>query len=372
MPTVADIIKIIEKMAPRRLAEEWDNVGLHFGDPDWPVSTVFVSLDPSLAALEAAASAGAEMLVTHHPLIFRPVKHIRLNTPFGKTIDFAARNRMAVYCAHTNLDATDGGVNDALAEAIGLKVSGPLAPAPEADRFKLVVFVPPADAEKIFAAVWEVCSGQIGKYRQCAFHNTGTGRFVPGEGSRPHTGTAGTPVRTEEIRIEIPVQKGDIDAVISRIKAVHPYETVAYDVYPLFGDQSDNGIGRIGEFSETRTLEQVAAAVRQTLGLAVVKVAGPVGLEIKKAAVCSGSGASMAGAFLSSGAQLYISGDMNHHAALDIAAAGLGLIDIGHFASERVIVPVLGDRIAQAAQRMGIPVRVIPWRDEPDPFRPVF
>ncbi len=368
MPTVADIMRIMDQMAPRRLAENWDNVGLHYGDPDWPVSTVFVALDPTANAMEAAISANADMLVTHHPLIFKPVTHIHTQTPVGRVIDLAAKNRIAVFCAHTNLDAAVGGINDVLAGKIGLNVIGSLSADPEVQRYKLVVFAPPGDMDRIFDAVWKTSAGKIGSYSQCAFYSNGVGQFFPGNDSRPAAGTFGRLTRTDETRIEIPVNPEDIDDVIGRIKASHSYETVAYDIYPLYREESGEGLGRIGEFPETRTLLEVAGAVKRALSLKVVKIAGPEGLAVKKAAVCSGGGTGMIGDFLASDAQVYISGDLNHHVALDVVANNRGLIDIGHFTSERLIVPVLTARIEAEAAKASLPVRVVPWNDEPDPF----
>ncbi len=261
MATVADIMRIMDQMAPRRLAEKWDNVGLHYGDPDRPVSTVFVSLDPTVNAMEAAISAGADMLVTHHPLIFKPVTQINTKTPVGRVIDLASKNRIAVFCAHTNLDAAAGGVNDVLAGKIGLNVTGPLSAAPEVQRYKLVVFAPPGDMDHILDALHDTSAGQIGSYSQCAFTSSGMGQFVPGSDSRPSVGTPGRMTRTDEIRIEIPVGREDIDEVVSRIKVVHSYETVGYDIYPLYREESGDGLGRIGEFPEMRTLLEVAGAV---------------------------------------------------------------------------------------------------------------
>lgn len=368
MPTVADIIHIMDQMAPRRLAEEWDNVGLHYGDPDWTASTVFVSLDPTIKAIEAAASAGASMLVTHHPLIFKPVKHIHTKSPVGAAIDLAARNRIAVFCAHTNLDAAVGGINDVLAEKIGLNVTGPLSSAPGLRRYKLVVFAPPDDAERILEAISGTSAGRIGNYRGCSFQSSGVGRFIPGNGSNPYAGAAGQPAQVDEIRIEIPLYRNDIDDVVKQIKANHRYETVAYDIYPLYTEKSVTGIGRIGEFSNVRSLLQVTEDIKEALSLKAVKIAGPPDLPVKTAAVCSGGGSSMAGDFLASRADVYVSGDLNHHVAMDIAAHNRGLIDIGHFTSEQVIVPVLANRIQEEANKTFIDVKVIPWRDERDPF----
>ncbi len=368
MTTVADIMQIIDNMAPGRLAEEWDNAGLQYGDSDRPVSTVLVALDPAFKAVETAARTGAQMLVTHHPLIFKPLKQIDTRSSAGRVIDFAARNDIAIYCAHTNLDSAEGGVNDVLAGMVGLESVRPLSVAREPQRYKLVVYAPAADAEPIAAAVSGTPAGVIGDYSGCAFFQEGRGRFVPGEDSIPYTGEPGKVFSGDETRIEMPVSEIHLDEVLRRIRKVHPYETMAYDIIPLYREKTGVGLGRIGQLQQEKTLGSLALEIRDSMGLSCVKIAGSPEMSVRTAALCSGGGGGMVGDFLSSSAQVYISGDLNHHIALDIAAAGKGLIDIGHFASERPVVPVLSRRIREACEKKGFAVEIISWEDEPDPF----
>lgn len=368
MSTIADIIRIMDGIAPQRLAEAWDNVGLHYGDPDWPVSTVFVSLDPTLKAVESAAAAGANLLITHHPLIFKPVNHLNVKTPVGAIIDLAARKKIAVFCAHTNLDSVMGGINDVLAEKIGMDVTGPLSFIPGEQQYKLVVFTPPGNADRIMDAVFaNVSVERPGNDAHCAFYNEGTCQCLSDKNGEARTGTVGRLTRTGEIRIEFSLGQSELDDVVGIIKNSHE-EMVTYDVYPLFQARSGNGLGRIGEFAQTRSLLELTKDIKHALSLKMVKFAGPEDLQIKTAAVCSGGGSGMTGDFLASKAQVYISGDMNHHAAIDIVASGRGLIDIGHFTSEQIIVPTLCSRIRAEAEKSNIPVSVIPWTREPDPF----
>ncbi len=368
MTTVAEIIRIIDSMAPGRLAEGWDNAGLQYGDPGRSVSTVLIALDPTRKAIETACSAGAQMLVTHHPLIFKPLTQIDIRTASGSVIDLAARNDIAVFCAHTNLDSAAGGVNDVLAEIVGIESLSPLSVALAPQRYNIVVFAPKHAADSIVEAVSGTSAGTIGEYEGCAFFQEGRGRFVPGDSSTPHTGEPGRVSTTDEIRIEMPVAEGDLDDVIRRIREIHPYETMACDIVPLYREKTDEGLGRIGRLRRENTLAGLAREIRETMGLSCVKIAGSPEMVVRTAALCSGGGGGMVGDFLSSSADVYISGDLNHHAALDIAAAGKGVIDIGHFASERPVVPVLSRRIREACEKKGFAVEVIAWEDEPDPF----
>ena len=354
MPKIGDIIRLLENIAPLRLAENWDNVGLHYGDPDWPVSHVFACLDPTIQAVNAAAAVGADLLVTHHPLIFKPLKNLNTKTPVGAVIDCAARRRIAVFCAHTNLDSAFGGINDVLAEKIGLNVTGPLSFVPEVQRYKLVVFAPSSDTKSIYTAISQTHSVRICNYNGCSFYSDGNGRFIP--------------ERAEDVRIEIPVLEADIHDVVKKVKSAHSHETVLYDIYPLNREKSGNGIGRIGEFQRTRSLVDTAHEIKQALSLKTVKIAGHPDLQIKTAAVCSGGGSQMIEDFLASGTHAYISGDLGHHAAIDIAGNNLGVIDIGHFASEQVAIPVICSRLEKEMEKESISVPVTPWTNETDPF----
>ncbi len=368
MPEVADIIRMLEHLAPRRLAEDWDNVGLQFGDPGWTADHIFVALDPTPGALDAAAAAGADMLVTHHPLIFKPLKSIDVTTPIGRMIDLAARKRIALFAAHTNLDSAAGGVNDVLARKIGLSTHAPLSPAIAENECKLVVFVPSRHADKVLDALSDTPAGSIGNYTSCSFHQAGRGRFKPDPSATPLIGTVGKLNETEEVRIETRVKKADLNKVLSRIRLEHPYETMAYDVYPLELEATSEGIGRLGSFDGVRRLADVAEDIKQRLGLTSVKFAGSPEMPVQTAAVCSGSGSGLLKEFLASDAQVYISGDLNHHAAIDTAVLHRGMIDIGHFASEQLIVPVLGRLIEERLAKNGFSAQVSTWAEEPDPF----
>ncbi|MGM0452208.1 MAG: Nif3-like dinuclear metal center hexameric protein [Thermodesulfobacteriota bacterium] len=368
MAKIADILQILEQIAPRELAEDWDNVGLQFGDAGWPVNRVFVALDPTMASLEAAVDTGADLLVTHHPLIFKPLKSVDVTTPTGAILDLAARKRVAVFAAHTNLDSVEGGINDVLAEKIGLCPHAPLSPARRTEVCKLVVFVPRSDADSVLDALSRTPAGNVGDYSACAFYGQGRGRFVPGEAAHPRTGSPGELTETDEVRIETRVEKSDIDTVITHLRRYHPYETMAYDIYPLHGQDSAAGLGRIGSFESRRDLKTVALDIKVRLGLKSVKFAGRADLPVKSAAICSGGGSGVVGDFMTSDADVFISGDLNHHHALDVAAGRRGLIDIGHFASEQLIVPVLARRIEDAVEQSELAVTVAPWSDEPDPF----
>jgi dinuclear metal center YbgI/SA1388 family protein len=366
--TVVGIIKAMETIAPSFLAENWDNVGLQVGQKNWTVKKIWISLDPDLEVVTNACQNDVDLLITHHPLIFRPLHSVDFNTTTGSIIRMAAQQKMAIFSAHTNLDMVTHGVNDVLAEAIGLKNFKVLAKPVEDENIKLVLYVPVSHEKKILNAIFQTQAGNIGDYSACTFRNQGVGTFRPGSTATPFIGKIGEVNSAEEIRIETVVQKDNLSDVIEFVRSHHPYETMAYDVYPLLTDSTSNGIGRIGELDEETDLKSLALKIKQRLRLKYVKLSGNHKLNVKTAAVCSGSGSAMMKYFLSSGAQAYISGDLRYHDAKDARAANLGIIDIGHFASEHLIVDVIAKRLSEILSEAGTKVEIETYHLEEDPF----
>ena len=366
--TVADIIQAMESIAPGCLAEEWDNVGLQVGRKNWPVKKVWVSLDPALDVVTNACQNDADLLITHHPLIFKPLRSVDFGTPTGAIIRMAAQSKMAIFSAHTNLDIVAEGLNDALAELVGLKRLKVLCKTVEEEKFKLVIYVPEEYEKKILDAIFQTKAGNIGEYSACTFRNKGEGTFRPGTMATPFIGSSGEITAANEIRIETVVQKDDLSDVIESVRAHHPYETMAYDVYPLLTMKGRHGIGRVGEFNQNIELKTLALRIKEKLRLKYVKISGDDKLTVKRAAVCTGSGSDMMKYFLSSGAQVYISGDLKYHDARDAQAANLGIIDIGHYASEHLMIDMVAKRLKKNLSEAGLNIEVKPCRLEDDPF----
>jgi len=365
---IADIIKVMEGFAPSRLAEEWDNVGLQIGQKEWPVRNIWVALDPLPEVVGAACENNVDLLITHHPLIFQPLKSIDINTPVGSAIQTAIRNQLSIFVAHTNLDSVKDGVNDLLAARIGLKNLKVLGRAFEPESCKLVVYVPVEYEKKVLDALFETEAGKIGSYTCCSFRNEGKGTFRPGISAKPVYGKIGEISHTNEVRIETIVYRDNLQSVIEQLRESHPYETMAYDVYPLSMSENGQGLGRIGELDNDTELYSLALMVKKKLGIESVKVSGRYELPVNKVAICSGSGSGLIRDFLSSAAQVYISGDLRYHDARAVEAANLGLIDIGHFASEHLIVEGLAKRLLEIFSENGIDVKVEACGLEKDPF----
>ncbi|HDL08058.1 MAG TPA: Nif3-like dinuclear metal center hexameric protein [Desulfobacteraceae bacterium] len=365
---IFDIIKAMEIIAPTWLAEEWDNVGLQVGQKDWPVRKIWISLDPGPDVVNDACRNDVDLLITHHPLIFHPLRSINLNTAVGAIIQKAIRNHMAIFSAHTNLDNAIDGLNDVLAQRIGIKNLKVLGKVSATGDYKLVVYVPVAYEQQVLNSIFETKAGEIGSYTCCSFRNKGKGTFRPGSLSKPFTGKTGEINHADELRIETVVRKSDLNSVIEHVRKNHPYETMAYDIYPLLKDEEKQGPGRIGNLGESTKLLSFALSIKKKLGLNSVKFAGNPDLTVNTAAVCTGSGSTLMKDFISSGAQVYISGDLRYHDARDVEAANLGLVDIGHFASEHLIVDVLADRLKKVLSKEGIDIKVDAYGLEKDPF----
>ena len=367
---VRDIIKVMQSIAPPSFAEEWDNVGLQVGEKDWAVKNIWIALDPLKEVVKAACDKGIDLLITHHPMIFKPLKCVDLSTTAGSIINMALCNRMAIFAAHTNLDKARGGINDILADIIGLNNLKVLNKPVKTKKFKLVVYVPLEHEKRVFEALFKSGEGRIGNYTCCTFRNHGKGTFRPGFGSKPFRGKIGEIAHTDELRIELVVAKDNLKQLINNIRKHHPYETLAYDIYPLFVSETESseGLGRIGETNGTVSLLSLAKNIKEKLGLKYIKIAGRPDLTIDKVAVCSGSGSSLMDDFLASGAEVYISGDLGYHNARAAEAAGRGLIDIGHFASEHIIVKNLAEKLGEILTEAGFDVGIKACDMEADPF----
>jgi dinuclear metal center YbgI/SA1388 family protein len=368
MPSVQDIINLMEELAPSCLAESWDAVGLQVGRKDWPVRLIWVALDPLPEVIAAACNQHVDLLITHHPLLFRPLKNLDFNTPIGSILYQAAVGQLAVYSAHTNLDKVSGGLNDILAKRIGLDQINVLAPGEDSESCKLVIYVPADHEQQVLSALFQTPAGIIGEYSCCAFRNAGTGSFLPRTQARPFIGRPGEISHVNEIRIETVVRKHDIADVLSHVRSHHPYQTMAYDIYPLVPVASRHGFGRTGTITAPMNLFQFAKTIKENLCLPNIKISGNPNMMVQRAAVCSGSGSSLLNAFFSSTADVYISGDLRYHDARDAESAGKALVDIGHFSSEHLMIEPIRDYLRQRITNASWEVRVEAYQLEKDPF----
>lgn len=362
-----DICEAIEKWAPKYLAEDWDNVGLQVGDLRQSVARLLVALDVTPEVIRQAKELGVNMVVSHHPLLFRPLKNVCVGSTIGTIVTDVIKHDIAVYSAHTNLDSAKAGVNDLLAEKIGLGDLEILDTGYREKLVKLTVFVPVGYETALRIAMTEAGAGWIGNYSHCTFLSKGMGTFFPQEGTNPFVGTQGELEQVEEYRLETIVREKQVHKIIAAMLKVHPYEEVAYDIYPLLNTGTCFGLGRIGQLAEPLTVEALAHKLKADLRCSAIRVAGNLAQEVQQVALCGGSGASLIDKAKSAGADVYITGDLKYHEVQEAIAAGLTIIDAGHFATEQLIVPAIARYLKAYAQEQGWNLEIY-TAEEREPF----
>ncbi len=369
IPKTADILGIINKIAPVALAEPWDNTGLQIGDPAAEVTRIMVALDPAPDVIDSAIAASCNLLVTHHPLIFKPLKSISAATPHGAAIQKAIRGGLSIISMHTNYDIARGGLNDLLAAKIGLSGTVPLKVTSSSELVKLVVFVPVEHVEQVRSVLFPFAAAQ-GNYRDCSFAAGGSGTFTPLDGADPFAGTIGVLAKVPEERLELLIERGKLPRAVKALLAAHPYEEPAFDLYPLLNEGKKLGIGRIGRLPEPVALAEYVSRLRTVLSAPALRYVGDPAARISKVALCSGSGASLLHDAARSGADLLVTGDVKYHEARDAEDLGLPLIDAGHFPTEIIMVHEITERLGRALVTAGYTdCRVEACQTETDPFR---
>jgi dinuclear metal center YbgI/SA1388 family protein len=333
---LADVVDVLDAAYPPGLAQSWDSVGLVCGDPGDPVDSVTVAVDATAAVVDEVPDGG--LLLAHHPLLLRGVDTVAANTPKGALIHRLIRSGRSLFTAHTNADSAAPGVSDALAEALGLTVTGVLEPHSGAsERDKWVIYVPPDHTEAVRTAVFGAGAGRLGDYSCCSWTVTGTGQFLPHEGATPAIGTVGTVERLPEDRVEVIAPAVLRGAVLSAMRAAHPYEEPAFDVLELAPLPAGVGLGRITELPQPQRFADFVVRVGAALPATVwgVRAAGDPDLTVSRVAVCGGAGDSLLGAAADADVQAYVTADLRHHPADEHRRASpVALIDVAHWASE--------------------------------------
>jgi len=336
--TLAEVAAAMDELFPARWAEDGDPVGLVVGDPTAEVRRVLFAVDPVQVVLDEAAATRADLLVTHHPLLFRAVHSVATSQPKGRAVHDLVRNGIGLFVAHTNADSAPGGVSESLALALGLMDLRPLQPHPAEPLDKVVTFVPRDDADGVVDALAGAGAGAIGDYDRCAFVTPGQGTFRPGGGARPVIGTVGKVELVDERRVEMVLPRNRREAVIAALLAAHPYEEPAFDVFQEAPWDSAQGTGRIGRLVEPMTLgafaDRVAAALPPTA--AGARVSGDLGSTVATVAVVGGAGDAMLDTVREAGVDVYVTSDLRHHPASELREYGgaPALVDVPHWAAE--------------------------------------
>lgn len=335
------LIKQIESKYPLNLAYDWDNVGLLVGDFDLEVKKVMVSLEANESVIEEAINNNVDLIITHHPFIFKKMNKINTYDLKGKLIHKLIKNDVAIYSMHTNFDIASDGLNDYFMEKIGLENSKILDVTNSEVLYKLAVYVPNSHVETVKSALGASEAGHIGNYSHCSFNSEGIGNFKPLDGSNPFIGSEGVIESVNEVKIETIVPQRILGGVISKMISAHPYEEVVYDLYKLENKGNSVGLGRVSKLSESTTLEKLSNLIKEKLDMKHIRIVGNLDTSINKVAVVTGSGADMVKKAGRQGAQVLITGDVKYHDAQDALDMGMCIIDCGHFETEDIFKDVM-------------------------------
>ncbi len=328
---IKDFLAAFERVVPQALAYDWDAVGLQVGDINHPLTGVLTTLDVTEEVIDEAIEQGVNLIMSHHPIMFKPMKKIDVTSVKGRIIKKCLLNDVTIYAAHTNYDRVDGGMNDRLADRLALVNRDVLVKEDETKRVKLQVFVPRAYKETLDDALTRKGIGTMGDYEACVYETEGTGRFQPTDKANPFIGKSQTREAVEEVKLEYLMTRDQVSEALDTIHTVHPYETPAFDLIPLLNTDHVLGIGRVGDLTEPVPFHLFIDQVKETFGLEGVRVAGPSDKLIKRVAILGGSGEKFTMAALKKQADVYITGDMTFHPTQDAEALGLNIIDAGHY-----------------------------------------
>jgi dinuclear metal center YbgI/SA1388 family protein len=356
------IANMIEELAPKKLAESWDNVGLLVGDGASKVSKVLVCLDATEWVIEEAIEQGVDMIVCHHPIIFGSLKRITADTVLGRKLLKLISKEISVYSAHTNYDIAKEGLNDIFAKRLGFKSFELIQSAYTDKLYKIIVYIPKGYEDKIFNALVNAGAGHIGDYSNCSYRTEGIGTFMPLEGTHPFIGQVGKLETVQETKLGTIVPQSLLNKTIKALIKAHPYEEAAYDIMPLENEGNSLGLGRIGELEQETTLAIYADFVKTALGVDKIRVAGDPNKKIKKVAMLNGAGNKFVSAARFAGADVLVTGDMQYHEMVDAVEAGLSIIDAGHFATESIMIPAMADYIRNKCHANGYNVEVLESR----------
>jgi dinuclear metal center YbgI/SA1388 family protein len=342
---IQDILSFLDQLAPPAYQESYDNATLICGDRNWPLTGVICTLDCTEAVVEEAIQQGANLIVAHHPIVFKGLKSITGKTYVERTLIKAIQANVAIFAIHTNLDHVAGGVNKRIADRLGLVQTRILQPKKQL-LSNLVFFVPIANKEQVLAAVFQAGAGQIGEYKDCSFSSEGLGRFTPSENANPTLGSAGLPHEEPELRIEVVLPSYLSGRVLAALKAAHPYEEVAYYLSNLENESQEVGAGMVGMLPEAMSEEEFLDYLKVRMNLSIVKHSPLTGRRIQKVALCGGAGIFLLGDAKKAGASVFVTADIKYHEYFD-AEGALVLCDIGHYESEIFTKDLLGDVLSQ-------------------------
>lgn len=333
MTRVSDVVDVLEQFAPIAYQESYDNAGLIIGKLDTEISGALICLDVTEEVLEEAIERGANMIISHHPVIFSGIKKFNGANYIQRIVEKAIKYDLIIYSSHTNADSVLGGVNFKLAEILNLNNVSVLSPM-KSDFIKLVTFIPVANFAEVSKAIFDAGAGKIGNYDSCGFSTEGQGTFKAGENTNPFIGKIGELHFETEKRFETIFPKYLQNKVVKALLNSHPYEEVAYDLYELQNQNYTVGLGVVGELSEPLSYAEFVELIKLKLDIKSIKCTDFLDKKVSRVAVCGGSGASLLDNAIKSGADIFITGDFKYHQYFD-ADGKIVVADVGHYESEK-------------------------------------
>jgi dinuclear metal center YbgI/SA1388 family protein len=374
---LGELIAAMEEWYDPTWAESWDAVGLVCGDPRERVEQVLLAVDPVLPTVDEAVNIGAQLLITHHPLLLTPVHGVPVTSPKGALVHRMIRADLAHFVIHTNADIASPGVSDALADRLGLGDVRPLEAGPVEPMEKIVVFVPTLVTDRLVDALAAAGAGHIGDYERCAWTTEGVGTFRPGPGTHPAVGQTDVVERVAETRVEMVLPAARRAEVIRAMRSVHPYEQPAFDIFaevPLPGSDDRggrHGLGRIGHLPAPISLPDFVRLTARALPTTEsgVRAAGNRERPVQAVAVCGGSGASLIETARAAGADVYLTADLKHHATVEAVTEhgpdAMALVDAAHWATEAPWLALLARQLGERFAATGLKVTVSEHRTDP-------
>lgn len=332
-----DIFKILENFAPLRLAVPTDNCGLQIGSKHDTTKGIVVCVDVGKTSVKKAIASGANLILSHHPI--KTEKGLPTSGPLWEIIKPAVKKDITIFATHTNFDIADGGLNDWLCKALGLTNTSVLQPTYIEKLYKLVTFIPQNKVEKVSYAICSAGAGQIGDYSHCTFLSHGIGTFHPGKKSHPKVGKKDQLNRVGEARLETIVPESKLRAVLTALLTTHPYEAPTFDIYQLENPGKLLGIGRVGTLKKPVSFQAFCKTVKTKIKPEFIVPHGSG--KVKKVAVSSGSGKGVIEDVINSGADTFVTGELNHHARLLAIDCGINLIEAGHYDTEKCYIEIV-------------------------------
>ena len=345
MTIVREVIQIIEGFAPSGYQESYDNSGIQVGDPNSEISGVLLCIDVTEDVVDEAVLQGANLIISHHPLIFNGIKRLSGNNSVEKIIIKSIKADITIYSCHTNIDNVSAGVSFKMGQKLNLinmQVLRPLA----GTLCKLVVFVPVSQADGVRIAIFEAGGGHIGNYDCCSYNLSGEGTFRALNAAHPYVGEKNQVHKEQEIRIETIFPKIFQNKVVSAMLKVHPYEEVAYDIYPLNNQQKDAGAGVIGEFEHPLDSIDFFHRIKNVFGVQMIRHTEIIHKKIQKVALCGGSGSFLLPDAKKAKADIFVTADFKYHQFFD-AEKSMIIADIGHFESEQFTLEIFYDLLVK-------------------------